>query len=201
MRLPNDAHTQRPWRIHELVGDFALEDVWQLPGAGGPDDLPRLVRVMTSLDPEQGSSRVAGWLWALRWKLGELFGWDDEDAGIGSRVPSLRERLPRELREAGPGADFATLPMTSLYLLDDEWAAEIANATVHGVMHIGWVPDGTGTYRAEMAVYVKPNGIMGRAYMAAIRPFRHLLVYPAMMRDGERAWAAELARDPAPAGG
>ncbi|MDF2703344.1 MAG: hypothetical protein K0S10_2290, partial [Rubrobacteraceae bacterium] len=31
MRLPNTAHTSRPWRIHELTRDFRLEDVWALP--------------------------------------------------------------------------------------------------------------------------------------------------------------------------
>lgn len=81
-------------------------------------------------------------------------------------------------------------PFSSLYLLDDEWAAEIVNRTVHGVMHIGWVPDETGGYRGEMAVYVKPNGLLGTAYMAAIRPFRHLIVYPPLMQEIERDWRA-----------
>jgi hypothetical protein len=56
------------------------------------------------------------------------------------------------------------------------------------VMHLGWVPDGTGGYRGQMAVLVKPNGLLGAAYMAAIRPFRHLIVYPAMMRQIGRKW-------------
>ena len=67
--------------------------------------------------------------------------------------------------------------------------AEIANRTVHGVVHVGWVADGAG-YRGEMAVYVKPNGRFGKAYMAAIMPFRHRLVYPPMLRDIARAWQA-----------
>jgi hypothetical protein len=37
-----------------------------------------------------------------------------------------------------------TVPFTALYLLDDEWAAEIANRTMHCAIHIGWVPDGAG---------------------------------------------------------
>jgi hypothetical protein len=57
-------------------------------------------------------------------------------------------------------------------------------------MHIGWVRDGTGAFRGQMAVYVKPNGLLGTGYMAAIRPFRHLIVYPAMLRGIERAWRA-----------
>ena len=88
------------------------------------------------------------------------------------------------------GPDFDALPFTSLYLIDDEWAAEIANRTMHGVIHIGWVPDGTGGYRGQMAVLVKPNGLLGTAYMAAIRPFRHLIVYPLMMREIGRSWRA-----------
>lgn len=190
MRLPNTAHTSQPWRIHELTGDFRLEDVWELPGVGGPDDFPRLVALIASLDPSQGSSRVARVLWAIRWKAGALLGWDDPDTGLGSRVPTLRERLPADLRDAPSGPEFEALPFTSLYLLDDEWAAEIANQTMHGVMHIGRVSDDTGSFRARMAVLVKPNGLLGNAYMAAIRPFRHLIVYPPMMRDAERAWDA-----------
>ena len=39
-----------------------------------------------------------------------------------------------------------------------------------------------------MAALVKPNGLFGRLYMAAIKPFRYLIVYPAMTRQWERAW-------------
>jgi Protein of unknown function (DUF2867) len=190
MRLPNTAHTSRPWRIHAITRDFRIEDVWALPTPGGPEDFPRLVQEIAASDPAQGSSRAARALWAFRWKVGELLGWDGPDAGPGSRVPTLRDRLPADLRDAPSGPDFATLPFTSLYLLEDEWAAEIANRTMQGVMHLGWVPDGAGGYRGQMAVYVKPNGLPGTAYMAAIRPFRHLIVYPAMMRQIGRAWRA-----------
>ena len=197
MRLPNTAHTSQPWRIHELTRDFRLEDVWALPTPGGPDDFPRLVEGIASADPSQGSSRAARMLWAIRWKLGELLGWDGPDTGLGSRVPTLRDRLPADLRDAASGPDFASAPFTSLYLLEDEWAAEAANRTMHGVLHLGWVPDEGGGYRAQMAVLVKPNGLVGNAYMAAIRPFRHLIVYPALMREIERGWqarAGELTR-------
>jgi hypothetical protein len=194
MRLPNSEHTSRPWRIHDLTRDFRLEDVWALPTPGGPDDFPQLVDTIVSADPSQLPSRAARALWDLRWKLGALFGWDDPDAGLGSRVPTLRDRLPADLRDAH-GPDFDALPFTTLYLLDDEFAAEIANKTMHGVMHMGWVPDGAGGYRGQMAVLVKPNGLFGNAYMAAIRPFRHLIVYPAVMRETEREWRERLVSD------
>jgi Protein of unknown function (DUF2867) len=198
MRLPHSAHNSRSWRVHELTRDFRLEDVWALPTPGGPHDFPRLVQRMASGDPSQSFSRAARTLWAIRWKLGELLGWDGPETGLGSRVPSLRERLPADLREAPAGPEFDSVPFSSLYLLDNEWAAEIANGTVHGVMHLGWVPDGRGGYRGQMAVLVKPNGLIGAAYMAAIRPFRHLIVYPALMRQIERQWRA-AGEDPTPA--
>ncbi|HEY8866981.1 MAG TPA: DUF2867 domain-containing protein, partial [Solirubrobacteraceae bacterium] len=122
--------------------------------------------------------------------LGGLFGWDDPDAGVGSRVLTLRDRLPADLRNGASAPSFDALPFTPLYLLDDEFAAEIANRTVHGVMHLGWVPDGSGGYRGQMAVLVKPNGLLGTAYMAAIAPFRHLIVYPRMIREIGRKWRA-----------
>ena len=189
MRLPDSAHTSRPWRIHELTRDFEVEDVWALPTPGGPDDFPQLVQGVAAGDPSRTLPRAARTLWELRWKIGELLGWDDPDTGLGSRVPTLRDRLPADLREA-PTPDFDALPFTSLYLLDDEFAAEIANRTMHGVMHLGWVPNGTGGYRGQMAVLVKPNGLFGSAYMAAIRPFRHLIVYPPLIRELEREWRA-----------
>jgi Protein of unknown function (DUF2867) len=186
VRLPNTAHTSRPWRIHEVTRDFRLEDVWALPSPGGPHDFPRLVQLIASADPSTYSSAAVRRLFALRWKIGALLGWDGPDAGEGSQRPMLRDRLPVDLRDAPSGPEFDTLPFTSLYLLGDEWAAEIVNRTVHGVMHIGWVPDPAAGYRGQMAVLVKPNGLLGTAYMAAIRPFRHLIVYPAMLRDRER---------------
>ncbi len=188
MRLPNTAHTSRPWRIHDLTRDFRLEDVWALPTPGGPDDFPRLVQLIVSFDPSDPSqfSRAARTLWAIRWKVGELLGWDGPDAGVGSKVPTLRDRLPVDLRDAPSGPD--ANPLTSLYLTDDEWALEIANRTVHGVSLISWVPDGVGGYRGQWAVLVKPNGLLGTFYMAAIRPFRHLIVWPSMLRQIEREW-------------
>jgi hypothetical protein len=190
MRLPDSAHTSRPWRIHALTRDFRLEDVWALRTPGRARDFPRLVQAIASGDPAQSPSRAARALWEVRRKVGELVGLDEPAAGLGSRAPTLRSRLPADLRDAPPGPDFDSLPFASLYLTDDEWAAEVANRTMHGVMHIGWVADGTGGHRGQMAVLVKPNGLLGTAYMAAIRPFRHLIVYPPLIRQIERGWRA-----------
>jgi len=187
MRLPNSAHTSRPWRIYELTHDFRLEDVWALPGVFGSGDFPRLIQQFASLDPSHGSSFAVRTLFAIRLKLGALLGWDDAGTGLGSRVPTLRDALPADLR-GSPGPESDALPFRSLYLTEDEWAAEIANQTVHGIIHIGRVANETSGFRAQMAVYVKPNGLLGIGYMAAIRPFRYLIVYPAIMREMGWKW-------------
>jgi hypothetical protein len=188
--LGTTQHTAWPWRIHEIAKDFRVLDVWALPTPGGPDDFPHLVRLMATFDPAQTSSVVRA-LFAIRWTLGRVFGLDGQVTGLGTRVRSLRGRLPADL--ADTPTDFDAHLFTPLYVTADEFALEIANQTVHGVMHVGWVPDGTGGYRGQMAVLVRPNGMLGVAYLAAIAPFRHLVVYPLMMRDIGRAWRQSVA--------
>jgi len=185
--LATAEHTRQPWRIHEIAKDFRVLDVWALPTPGGQDDFPRLVRLMTDFDPAETSVVVRA-LFAIRWTLGRMFGLDDQETGLGARVGSLRDRLPSDL--ADPPSDLDAHLFTPLYLTHNELALEMANQTVHGLMHIGWVADETGGYRGQMAVLVKPNGPLGAAYLTAIAPFRHLLVYPLMLRDVGRAWSA-----------
>jgi hypothetical protein len=125
--------------------------------------------------------------------------WDRADSGVGQRVPSLRDRLPADLRDGPRGLDLHDVParserqgepvFTSVYLTSDEWVAEIANSTVHGLLHLGWVADETGAgYRGQMAVLVKPAGLLGRAYLLGIKPFRLALVYPLLLRTIGRRW-------------
>jgi len=237
VRLPDTAHVSRPWRIHELTAGFRLQDVWALPTPGGPDDFPRLVRLIAA-GGLAGDSRAVRALMAIRVKAGDLLGWDSPDNSKRQRptvidnskrqptrqpmrqrvrqpmlqpmLPAtlratpqstLRDRLPADLRDGPAGPRMRGPGFTPLYLTADEWAVELVNQTVHAIMHVGWVPDedawGAGgdagasgaSYRGQLAVLVKPNGPLGAAYMAAIDPFRRLIVYPEMTRQLERSWA------------
>src|SRR4051794_30293698 len=114
MKLRKSVHTSRPWRIHELVQDFRLEDVWALPTPGGPDDFPRLVTQLSARWPREESSGAVSTLWTIRKKVGASLGWDDDDAG----ATSLRDRLPEDLRDAPTGPTSKSLPFTPVYLLD-----------------------------------------------------------------------------------
>src|SRR6185369_10233468 len=110
MRLPNTAHTSRPWRIHEVIPDFRVEDVWALPVVGGADDLPRVVELIASHDPSRSPSVAVRTLLAIRRKIGERLGWDGAHAPIGSRVPTQRNRLPADLRARPSGPASNALP-------------------------------------------------------------------------------------------
>ena len=207
MRLPNSAHESRPWRIREIVPDFTLEDVWALPARGGAGDFQTLLEMMAASDPANAKSLPARALWRLRDRLGswlDLGGIStpvDGGRDDGGKLPipgtsgtSLADRLPDDLRDTAADLHFDSLPFVPLYRTDDEFAAELSNKTVHGVMHLAWVDQGEGRYQGQMAVYVKPRGLFGKGYMALIRPFRHLIVYPALMRQTERQWDARVPR-------
>jgi hypothetical protein len=208
MRLPDAAHESRPWRIREIAADFTLEDVWALPVYGGADDFQALLELMSSFDPANSESRPTRVLWSIRDRLGRWFGIgristpvehgrDDAVGRLpipGTHETSLADRLPDDLRSTTGDVDFGSLPFTPLYRTDVESASEISNQTVHAVMHLAWVDQGEGRYQGQMAVYVKPRGRLGSGYMALIKPFRYLIVYPALMRQIERAWNARAPR-------
>ena len=43
-----------------------------------------------------------------------------------------------------------------------------------------------------MAIYVKPKGTFGKLYMLAIKPFRLLIVYPALLKSIKKKWEQYL---------
>jgi hypothetical protein len=199
MKLLRAEHECRPMRIHDLVADFTLEDVWALPTRGGPEDFEDLLDLVGSFDPSTTESRPARFLWNLRNRLGAWFDLGEISTPAGEQgagelpIPgtaeiSLLDRLPPDLRGTAAGFDFGSLPFVPLYRTEREAAAEISNKTVHGVAHLAWVERGDGRYEGRMAVYVKPRGAFGRAYMSLIKPFRYWVVYPALMGQVERAW-------------
>ncbi|MFD8597885.1 DUF2867 domain-containing protein [Kitasatospora sp. NPDC059646] len=188
-RTAESAFTGRPWRIHEIAGDFAVEDVWSFrtPGAG-PDDFPAMLAALREAGGLRTQPAPARLLFAVRWKLGALLGRDDPAESVGARVASLRDRLPADLREAPRGLDSEAMPLKAVYELPREAVRELANRTVHTLMHLGWAEAPGGGHQLQMTVLVKANGRFGRLYMAAIAPFRHLIVHPALTRQWERAW-------------
>jgi hypothetical protein len=193
MRLANSEHESQAWRITEVAPEFRLEDAWELPVQGGARDFASLLEVVGSLDPSAAESRATRALFSIRYRIGGWLGWDEPrpNASVAEKAETtLSARLPEDLRGTTAGVQLRSSDFTPLYRTDVEWAAELSNRTVHAVMHLAWVDRGEGRYRGQMGVYVKPRGRFGSAYMAAIAPFRHLIVYPALMREIDRGWQA-----------
>lgn len=199
MRLPDDVLKTQDWIIDDIVPDFDVEDVWALPVEGGADDFPAVVDLQQSLDFPGSAPLPVRLLWGLRDVLGRAFGLgristSADAAGAWPPVPgtgeaSLLVRVPEDLRDKSPASLVADKPFRPLYRTGTELAEEISNRTMYGVMHLAWVDQGNGRYRAQMTVYVKPRGTFGKAYMAFIKPFRYAIVYPALMRHFERTWS------------
>ena len=184
---PTD-HLRRPWRVHDLAADFDLLDVWEYPiRARPPHDLRHFDEFAKSVQRDvMDGSTLAGLLFRIRAAAGRVFGWDER------RDRSLQDRLePRERSNEPDGlSPTEGLGFDRVYQFEDELLDEISNSTVHALMHVSWIEQDDGTFVPRMAVYVKPRGLLGRLYMALISPFRHLLVYPTLMRRMGSAWAA-----------
>lgn len=182
-------YRQLKLRVHELLADVPLHDVWQveLPG-GGPDRSIADVRSLMNAKSLTDVNPVVRALFDLRRLLGRVFRWDSSFPT--RRTESFLSRVPEQDRMRSlvePGT--ADGPFTILYVHAREAVSEIRNTTVHAfsVLALERLPSG---YRLFWAIYVAPVGRLTTFYMALIDPFRRLLIYPALLRHLHRAWVA-----------
>ncbi|HAA18915.1 MAG TPA: DUF2867 domain-containing protein [Cytophagales bacterium] len=200
MRIAKAEHLKQPWRVHELLPDLRIEDVWELPVTlEGGQSLEELNTAFVQALERTATTGAAGALFRLRFFLGRVFGWEHE-AKAREALPagSIRERYAQqeglsdlEVEAEGFG-DFVPV-----YSLPNEMLSEIENKTVLAAAHFGRVPRPDGTYGVQMTVYVKPKGWFGAFYMQLIKPFRLLIVYPAMLRLIGQQWENYLRRQAA----
>jgi hypothetical protein len=209
MRVDPSEHLARPLLVHELAPDFDLLDVWRLPANAERenDGFDRLVRCFPVLRGGKASSGGGSmrFLLAVRAVLLRMFG-KQADGRTDWPIPgcsekSLRERMSPEdrARFAMPSSTSDASAMTGsmfspVYATPTERVWETSNATVHALLHLSWVAEGGG-YQGYLSMYSKPRGAFGKFYMALISPFRHLLVYPSMMKSVARAWQKQSERD------
>ena len=219
MRLPTEEHLKHPWRVSTLAADFELLDFWRYPiELDQSVPLEQFIDFLKAAQQDLTSSRgAAGVLFRLRALLGKVFGWDGNEKDPAPPLPipgcsetSLRDRLTdadaeadlEQGRSASGGADVGDpgLSFKSVYRFENESLLEISNSTVHAMMHLGRVSISETQWSPQLGIYVKPRGRLGPFYMKLISPFRHYIVYPAMMRAAKTGWPKyAAAHPPAPA--
>ena len=179
-------------RCHALLSDVPLHDVWAIPlSGGGTGRSVREARAILFSDPRPPKNFAVRGLFALRFALGRVFGWDDErhDPPGLSYVQRLSE-ADRSQSEVPPGTREG--PFRVLYVFADEALSELHNATVHAFLALALTPR-AGGYTLYLGIYVKPVSRFTALYMALIDPFRRLLVYPALARSAQRSWSRTYA--------
>ena len=187
MRIDPGEFRARPLRVHTLLHDVPLEDVWaiRLPGGGAGRTIQDL-RTVFIAGIEAAPSVVKG-LFRLRWRIGAMLGWDRQRPvwNAASYVDRLSP-ADRAQSMTAPGTPDGRFSL--LYRFENEQLSELRNATVHAFMSlsIGQTPGG---YLAYLAVYVQPVHRFTTLYMRTIAPFRRLVVYPALIRKVQNAWA------------
>ena len=177
---------EKVWLIERIAPDFRLMDTWLLPIEGTREDFHAVVGTITSIDPAAAGSAASRALFWIRSKLGSMLGWDDPSKR--RTIPGCAEASLRDRLEHPAPATPAFRSFTPLYETDDEFAAELSNDTVHGVLHLSSVEQSPERYRAQLRVYVKARGLLGELYLKAINPFRHVIVYPSIVRSFGKAW-------------
>jgi hypothetical protein len=101
-----------------------------------------------------------------------------ERQGLASRALfAVRRALGRVLK-----LDRADSGFEPVYREPDEQLLRIDNRTVTAYLHLS-----LADRYPRLAVYVRPKGRLGAAYMRLIDPFRRHVVYPGLVAAGRRA--------------
>jgi hypothetical protein len=186
MRVARGEFERLELRCHSLLADVSLHDAWATWLAGGGNE--RTMRDVQAAGVLRAPPNLAvRGLFALRRALGRALGWERERprAAAESYVYRLtdadraRSLTPPGTREGG---------FRTLYVFPHEALFELRNATVHAFLATALIPR-AGGYRLYVGIYVKPVGLITPVYMALIDPFRRVVVYPALLRDAQAAWA------------
>ena len=176
-----------PLRAHAFLAGVPLHDVWAV-------DLPRWRAGVTldeflraAKDRPFTPSPAVRVLLAIRFFVGRLFGWDREPEASATRV-SFAARLTDADRSRSvlpPGTPQG--PFRLVYRFEGEQLVELVNRTAHAGALSALVETAAG-YRFYFAVYVSSVGRFTPLYMAAIDPFRRLVVYPSLLRSVRATW-------------
>jgi len=193
MRIDPAEFRARPLRVHALLHDVPLEDAWaiRLSGGGAGRTIQDLRAVFIA--GVNGAPPTVKGLFRLRGRIGALLGWDRQRPAWDAESYVHRLSAADRARSVDPpGIPDGRLSL--VYRFGNEQLSERRNATVHAFSSLSIQPM-PGGYLAYLAIYVRPVHRLTGLYMRAIAPFRRLIVYPAIIRNVQRAWTERYGRE------
>ena len=179
-----------PLHVHCLLAGVPLHDVWvvDLPSPRPGITLDEFLRAVSER-PFTPTPLVRALL-DLRLFIGRCFGWDRRRpstqvaATFADRLTDAdraRSLVPPGVRE-GPDGLFRVV-----YRFENEKLVELINRTVHAAA-LSALVETANSYRFYFAVYVRSVGWLTPLYMAAIDPFRKVIIYPSLLRSVRSNW-------------
>jgi len=192
-QIAREEFERLPLRVHAFLAGVPLHDVWavDLPRTRGGITLAEFLRRAGRLFQRQPLAVRA--LLSIRFFVGGLFGWDR--ITLGSASESFAQRLTDEdrARSLAPAGTPDGL-FRIVYRFENEQLGELVNRTAHAGALSALVEAAAG-YRFYFAVYVREVSRFTPLYMAAIDPFRKVIVYPALLRSVSAQWNATFGPD------
>ncbi len=190
MKIVNQDQIKYPWKVHNLLKDFRIEDVWLLPIVLDQDDtLTDVLEQVIATKKKTAEAGLVGVLFKFRMYLGNVFNWDNKVSTTKIITGEIGERYAK-----AESLNLEDLPQTKVddfvpvYFLENELLLELENSIVQAAIHLGKTEEPQNKYQVNMTVYVKPKGVFGRLYMMAINPFRWLIIYPTFMKALKIQW-------------
>jgi Protein of unknown function (DUF2867) len=192
-QIAREEFERLPLRVHAFLAGVPLHDVWavDLPRMRGGITLAEFLRRAGGLLQRPPPAVRA--LLSLRFFVDGLFGWDR--ATPGSVSESFAQRLTDEdrARSLAPAGTPDGL-FRIVYRFENEQLDENVNRTAHAGALSALVEAAAG-YRFYFAVYVREVSRFTPLYLAAIDPFRKVIVYPALLRSVSAQWNATFGQD------
>ena len=192
-RISTQEFERLPLRVHSFLAGVPLHDAWavDLPRPRAGITLHEFLRSAGAL-PFTPSPVVRALL-NIRFFVGRLLGWEREPHST-ERAPcaTVRETFATRLTAADRSRSLTPAgtregPFRMVYRFENEQLLELINRTAHAAAVSALVETGNA-YRFYFAVYVQSVGRLTPLYMAAIGPFRRLIVYPSLLRSVRATW-------------
>jgi Protein of unknown function (DUF2867) len=185
-QIPRQEFERLPLRVHEFLAGVPLHDVWAVdlpwtrPGIT-LDEFRRMANVRLCT-----LSVVTRALLRVRFFIGRLLGWDREPA------PTKWDRFATRLTTVDRSKSLTPAgtregPFRVVYRFENEELLELINLTAHAAA-LSALVESANAYRFYFGVYVCNVSPVTPIYMAAIAPFRKLVVYPSLLRSIRARW-------------